>query len=93
MSQAPYELRWSRTARRAISEQLPEHTAVAAVEFITGPLASNPRRLGKVLGAELTGIHTARIGQQWRVLYEIDEAGNVVTVLDIQQRATIYHRR
>lgn len=92
MTEPPYELRWSRTARRAVGERLPEHVAVAAVEFITGPLAGNPRRLGKALGAELTGIHTARISQQWRVLYEIDEAGHMVTVLDIQHRATIYRR-
>jgi mRNA-degrading endonuclease RelE of RelBE toxin-antitoxin system len=93
VNRPPYELRWSRTARRAIGERLPEHVATAAVEFITGPLAGNPRRLGKALGAELTGIHAARIGQLWRVLYEIDEAEHVVTVLDIQHRVTSYRRR
>jgi len=93
MTRPPYELRWSRTARRAVGEQLPEHVAVAAVELITGPLVSNPQRLGKVLGAELTGIYAARISQQWRVLYEIDEAEHIVTVLDIRHRATIYRRR
>ncbi len=93
MTRPPYELRWSRTARRAIGEQLPEHVAVAAVELITGPLASNPQRFGKALGAELIGIHAARVSQQWRVLYEIDEAERMVTVLDIRHRATIYRRR
>lgn len=93
MTCPPYELRWSRTARRAIGELLPEEVAVAAAEFITGPLVRNPQRLGKALGAELTGIHAARVSQQWRVLYEIDEAGHVVTVLDIRHRATIYRRR
>jgi mRNA interferase RelE/StbE len=89
----PYELRWSRTARRAIGEQLPEEVAVAAAEFITGPLVRNLQRLGKALGAELAGIYAARVGQQWRVLYEIDEARHVVTVLDIRHRATTYRRR
>lgn len=93
MTCPPDELCWSRTARRAIGEQLPEDVAAAAVEFITGPLARNPQRLGKALNAELTGIHTARIGQQWRVLYEIDEARHVVTVLDVRHRATSYRRR
>jgi mRNA interferase RelE/StbE len=93
MTCPPYDLRWSRTARRAIGERLPEQVAVAAVEFITGPLTSNPQRLGKTLGAELTGIHAARICQLWRVLYEIDEVGHVVTVLDIRHRATSYRRR
>ena len=93
MTGPPYELRWSRTARRAIGERLPEEVATAAAEFITGPLANNPQRLGKALGAELTGIYTARVGRQWRVLYEIDEAGHVVTVLDIRHRAASYRRR
>lgn len=93
MTCPPYALRWSRTARRAIGEQLPEQVATAAMEFITGPLASNPHHLGKALGAELTGIYAARVSQQWRVLYEIDEAEHMVTVLDIQHRATVYRRR
>ncbi|MDQ3151475.1 MAG: type II toxin-antitoxin system RelE/ParE family toxin [Actinomycetota bacterium] len=93
MTCPPYELRWSRTARRAIGEQLPAEVAAAAAEFITGPLVSNPQRIGKALGAELTGIYAARIGQQWRVLYEIDEARHVLTVLDIRHRATVYRRR
>ncbi|MGQ0777821.1 MAG: type II toxin-antitoxin system RelE family toxin [Pseudonocardiales bacterium] len=93
MTGLPYELRWSRTARRAIGEQLPEEVAVAAAEFITGPLVGNPQRLGKILGAELTGTYAARVGRQWRVLYETDEAEHVVTVLDIRHRATVYRRR
>ena len=93
MTCPPYELRWSRTARRAIGEQLPEEVAAAAAEFITGPPASNPQRVGKALGAELTGLYTARVGQQWRILYEIDAAGHVVTVLDIRHRTTAYRRR
>lgn len=93
MTGPPYELRWSRTARRAISKQLPEEVAVAAAEFITGPLVSNPQRLGKALDAELTGIYAARVGRQGRVLYEIDETGPAVTVLDVRHRATVYRRR
>lgn len=93
MTYSPYVQRWSRTARRAIDEQLPEQVATAAVELVTGPLASNPQRLGKALGAELTGIYAARASQQWRVLYEIDEAEHMVTVLDIRHRATVYRRQ
>jgi hypothetical protein len=29
---------------------------------------------GKPHGEELAGIHSARLGREWRVLYEIDEA-------------------
>lgn len=66
---------------------------MAAVEFITGPLLDNPRRVGNALGAELTGIHSTRLGRDWRVLYEIDDAGGLVIVLDIQHRSTAYRPR
>jgi len=62
------------------------------MEFITEPLASNPQRLGKALGAELSGIHSARLLTQWRVLFEIDEIRHVVTVLDIRHRSNAYRR-
>ncbi len=93
MSDLPYELQWTRTARRTIAEHLPEQVAIGAVAFITERLATNPQRLGKALGAELSGIHFARLMQQWRVLYEIDEIHRVVTVLDIRRRADAYRRR
>jgi mRNA-degrading endonuclease RelE of RelBE toxin-antitoxin system len=67
--------------------------ATAAVEFMTGPLLANPRRVGKALTAELSGIHTARIGRDWRIFYEIDEARRAVIVLDIRPRASAYRSR
>jgi mRNA interferase RelE/StbE len=83
----------ARPARRAVSESLPEDVAVAAVEFITGPLLEAPHRVGKPLRDELTGFHSARLGTQWRVLYRIDESKHTVIVLDIQHRSTVYRRR
>jgi mRNA-degrading endonuclease RelE of RelBE toxin-antitoxin system len=67
--------------------------AAAAVEFITGPLLDNPRRVGKPLGAELAGIYSARLGRDWRVLYEIDDVKQIVIVLDIRHRSVSYRRR
>lgn len=90
MSRQPYELLWSKSARRAIAEKLPEGIAVAAVELITGPLAANPRRIGKPLGDELAGISSARLARDWRVLYEIDEARELVVILDIRHRSVAY---
>jgi mRNA-degrading endonuclease RelE of RelBE toxin-antitoxin system len=46
--------------------------------------------VGKPLREELAGIYSARLGRDWRVLYEIDEAQHVVTVLDIRHRSTAY---
>jgi mRNA-degrading endonuclease RelE of RelBE toxin-antitoxin system len=80
-------------ARRAISETLPEDVATAAVEFITGPLLEIPRRIGKPLHEELTGLYSARLGRQWRVIYRIDEPKHTVVVEDIQHRSTVYRRK
>jgi mRNA interferase RelE/StbE len=89
----PYELGMARPARRAISGLLPEDVASAAVEFITGPVLENPHRMGKPLRDELAGLHSARLGTQWRVIYRIDESKHVVIVEDVQHRSTGYRRR
>lgn len=44
-----YELRTTSTVRRALSGTLPEAVAAAAYEFITGPLLTDPHRIGKRL--------------------------------------------
>ncbi len=93
MSAEPYELGLTRPARRTISEVLPEDVAAAAVEFITGPLLEAPYRVGKPLRDKLAGIHSARLGTQWRVLYRIDESKRVVVVQDIQHRSNAYRRQ
>jgi mRNA interferase RelE/StbE len=93
VSADPYELGLTRPARQAISELLPEDVAAAAVEFITGPLLVAPYRVGKPLRNALSGLHSARLGTQWRVLYRIDESKHAVIVQDIQRRSTAYRRR
>ncbi len=93
MTAEPYELGMTRPARRAISEQLPEDVAAAAVEFITGPLLEAPYRVGRPLRDILSGFHSARLGTQWRVLYRIDESKHAVIVQDIQHRSDAYRRR
>ena len=90
---AAYELGTAPPARRALAEKLPVDVAAAAAEFITGPLLAHPRRVGKPLGEELTGIYSARLARDWRVLYEIDDARQVVIVLDIRPRSTAYRPR
>jgi mRNA interferase RelE/StbE len=89
----PYELGTAPPARRALADRLPPEVAAAAAEFITGPLLANPQRVGKPLGDELAGIYSARLGQVWRVLYEIDETRRVVIVLDIRHRSAVYRSR
>ena len=89
----PYELGTSPPARRALADRLPPEVAAAAAEFITGPLLHSPPRVGKSLGEELAGIYSARLGRNWRVLYEIDDTKHVVIVLDIRPRSVAYRPR
>jgi len=70
-------------------DRLPEKAAAAAVEFCFGPLANNPRRVGKPLTRELTGQNVARRGE-YRVIYRVDDNGGVVHVLRIEHRRDIY---
>jgi mRNA-degrading endonuclease RelE of RelBE toxin-antitoxin system len=76
-----------------LAGRLPAEIAAAAAEFIMGPLLDDPRRVGKPLGAELAGIYSARLGREWRVLYEINESKDLVIVLDIRHRSIAYRRR
>lgn len=88
-----YELGLARPARRAIAERLPSQVAAAPVEFISGPLLAAPMRVGKPLREELNGVYSARLGRDWRVLYEIDRLTRTVIVLDIQHRSMAYRQR
>ncbi|MDD2819559.1 MAG: type II toxin-antitoxin system RelE/ParE family toxin [Candidatus Nanopelagicales bacterium] len=84
-----FEIRIAPPARRALETQLPESIAAAAWEFIHGPLAKNPRRVGKPLLGNLEGSWSARRGE-YRVVYEIDNEIVTVTVLRIGHRRDIY---
>jgi len=90
---ARYELGTAPPARRALAGRLPAEIAAAAAEFITGPLLDDPHRVGKPLGAELAGIYSARLGREWRVLYEIIDSKHLVVVLDIRHRSIAFRRR
>lgn len=85
----PYALRTTPTVRRAIAETLPGAVAAAALEFITGPLLEQPYRVGKRLLPPLEDRFSARRGT-YRVIYRVDEAARVVTVVDIGHRRDIY---
>lgn len=63
------------------------------MEFLTGPLLIDPRRVGKPLVDELAGIYSARLARDWRVLYEIDDDRRAVIVLDIRHRSRAYRAR
>ena len=89
MTIGPYELVVTGPAARAIRDELPEPIAVAVIDFITGPLLDNPRRVGAPLRGKLEGIFSARRGT-YRVLYRIDEVHREVVVLRVAHRGTAY---
>ena len=86
---APYVLAITPTARRQLTENLPEAVAAAAYEFIIGPLLNNPHRVGKQLRPPLEGRHSARRGT-YRVIYRIDDDIHTVTVVDVAHRRDAY---
>ncbi|HEY1618609.1 MAG TPA: type II toxin-antitoxin system RelE/ParE family toxin [Streptosporangiaceae bacterium] len=83
-----YDLLVTPPARRAL-DRLPERVAAAIAEFVTGDLVVTPRRVGKPLRRELSGVWSARRGS-YRVLYEIDDEIRRVAVLRIDHRADVY---
>jgi hypothetical protein len=53
---------------------LPQAVAVAADEFITGPLASEP----------------FRVGSTYRIICRIDDKNRIVTEVDVDHRRDVY---
>lgn len=92
MTDGPWQLVVAAPARRAIAERLPEDIAGAVVEFVTGPLLLNPRRVGKALHYDLEGLYSARRGD-YRVIYRIDEGSRTVEVRTVDHRRDVYRRR
>lgn len=77
------------SARKALEKGLPESVAVACWEFIRGPLAEDPYRVGKPLRGHLAGRHSARRGE-FRVIYQIFDDLVVVRVINIGHRRDAY---
>lgn len=89
MTEGPFRLILAPGARRALTDLLPEAAAAAAWEFISGPLASAPRRVGTPLRPPFEDHWRARRGE-YRVRYEIHEATRTVRILDIDHRRDAY---
>ncbi|MBO0802349.1 MAG: type II toxin-antitoxin system RelE/ParE family toxin [Nocardiopsaceae bacterium] len=85
-----YDLIYSRTAKRDLSEILPEKTASAAFEFITGPLRENPYRVGAALDPPLAPARKAKRAD-YRVIYLIDDDSHAIEIVTVQHRSDVYH--
>ncbi len=79
----------SAAAKRAVERDLPEAVAVAVVDFLFGPLATDPHRVGRPLRFDLAGYWSARRGQ-YRVIYSIHDDHVLVRVVRISHRAEVY---
>jgi len=87
----PWDLVVAGPARPAI-DRLPAKVAVAVLDFLTGPLAESPHRVGEALRGELTGLHSARVGT-YRVVYAIDDDERTIRVVYVDHRADVYRPR
>ncbi|MGH3242082.1 MAG: type II toxin-antitoxin system RelE family toxin [Spirillospora sp.] len=91
----PVQERYRITLRPAASralQRMPEKIATACWEFISGPLADNPHRVGKPLTGPLAPQYSARRGE-YRVLYFIEDESVLVEVIAITHRADAYRPR
>jgi mRNA interferase RelE/StbE len=86
-----FEIAWTAQARRALV-RLPEKVALSSVEFIYGPLAGSPRRVGHPLQYDLEGLHSAHRGD-YRVIYLVEDDRQRVTIVTIEHRTDVYRRR
>lgn len=88
-ARSEYELVLTPPALRAIADKLPDAVAIAVIDFLTTALVDNPRRVGKQLRDDLSGIWSARRGT-YRVLYRINDELHEVVVLRIEHRRDAY---
>jgi mRNA interferase RelE/StbE len=84
-----YQIRYTRTARRALADELPLHIVDAVLALLDGDLAIEPHRVGKPLRPPLDGTWSARRGT-YRILYQIDDAARTVLITAIEARADAY---
>jgi mRNA interferase RelE/StbE len=86
-----YTIAASATALREAGK-LPPKIYEAVTEFLHGDLARNPRRVGHELRGPYAGIYSARRGT-YRIVYQIDDASQTVTVITVGARSDIYRPR
>lgn len=87
----PFGVVWAPRAVRDL-ERMPEKVGTAVVEFVYGPLAANPPRVGHALRFELEGAWSANRGDH-RIVYRSDGARREVTVLAVDHRSRVYRSR
>lgn len=67
----------------------PRKIGIACVEFIFGPLADDPQRVGRPLRDELAGLRSARRGD-YRVHCGTTEETHQIEIVHIGRRSDVY---
>ena len=73
-------------------DRLSESSAAAVVEFLRGDVSAAPRRVGRPLRRDLHGLWCARRGP-YRIVYQIDDAAELLVIVRIDHRADVYRPR
>jgi mRNA-degrading endonuclease RelE of RelBE toxin-antitoxin system len=73
-------------------DRLPPRIVPAVIEFLYGPLAEQPRRVGEPLRDDFAGEWGARRGS-YRVLHRLDEDDDRVIVTRVAHRGDAYRPR
>jgi len=84
-----YDVRFTRSAKRALTSELPQKVAAAVWNFVMGALRDNPQRVGKQLKAPLFPLYSARRGE-YRVIYRIVDDVLVIEIVTIAHRRDSY---
>jgi len=91
MTVGRFRIELSSPAARGL-QRLPPKLCDAVLRFIDGPLAENPMRVTKPLGAELGDLRSGYVGIAYRVLVRVHLDERVVQVMRIAHRADAYRR-
>ncbi len=83
-----YRVYLAPSARRDLNK-LPASVFSAVMEFMAGPLAENPHRVGKPLIGDQAGLRSARRGT-YRIIYRILEVEIEVEVVRLRHRQDAY---
>ncbi len=83
----PYEVRISARAKRDVL-CLPDKIGAACIEFIFGPFAGNPLRLGGPLSGHFAGLRSARRGS-YRVIFRLDDQVRRIDIVHIDHRGDV----
>jgi mRNA-degrading endonuclease RelE of RelBE toxin-antitoxin system len=83
-----FAIRISARAERDLL-RLPDKIGAACLEFIFGPLAEQPLRVGGPLSGQLAGLRSARRGS-YRIIDVVDEQLERIDIVHIDHRGDVY---